>query len=421
MMDFPLDFIRGCFPALADASRVFFDNGAGAQVPQSVVEAVSDHLLRRNVQRGARYRLSQEVDRVIQATRESLAVLVNAWSPEEIALGLNASSFVAQVSQAFAGHFKSPDGQDELVVTELDHEANIAPWLALSERGFKVKFWPVRPEGARLALADLDQILTERTRLVAVTKASNAVGTIVDLKPIAERIHARNGYLFVDAVHFAPHGPLDVRFLGCDLLVCSGYKIFGPHMGFLWGKRELLDQLPTLREHFIADRAPDKFELGTFSYEAMAGMNAAVSYLEELGRRSRHLPLAPADDGGRRGDLRRGMQAIRHYERTLTEHLLRSVREVPGLRVYGIEDPVQAADRTPTLSFNLERLSADVVARRLAERGFQVRDGHMYCPRLIEALGLSLEKGAVRASLVHYNTFEEVDRFCEALRGIADG
>jgi cysteine desulfurase family protein (TIGR01976 family) len=417
-MDFPLDFIRGSFPALADDSRIFFDNGAGAQVPQSVVDAVSDHLLRRNVQRAGRYRLSLEVDRVIQATRESLAVLVNAWEPEEIVLGLNASGFVAQLSQALAAHLQPGD---ELVVTELDHEANITPWLALAERGFKVKFWPVRPEAARLDLSDLDSILTDRTRLVAVTKASNAVGTIVDLRPIAELIHARKGYLFVDAVHFAPHGPLDVRFLACDFLVCSGYKIFGPHMGFLWGKRELLDRLPTPRENFIPDRAPEKFELGTFSYEAMAGMNAAVGYLEDLGRRSRHLPLAPADDGGRRGDLRRGMQAIRHYERTLTEHLLRRVREVPGLTVYGVEDPNQAADRTPTLCFNLARLNPADATRQLAERGIFVRDGHMYCPRLIEALGLSPESGAIRASLAHYNTFEEVDRFTEALRALVEG
>jgi selenocysteine lyase/cysteine desulfurase len=255
--------------------------------------------------------------------------------------------------------------------------------------------------------------------LVAVTKASNALGTIVDLIPIADRIHARDGYLFVDAVQFGPHGPLDVRFFGCDFLVCSGYKIFGPHMGFMWGRKQVLDRLPVFREYFVPDRAPDKYEAGTPSYEALAGMNAAIGYIEEVGRRSRHIPLPPAEDAGRRGDIRRGMQAIRHYERTLSDHLLARIRELPGLEVYGLVEPEQAALRTPTLCFDVRRIEPGEVSRRLAEKEILVRDGHFYCPRLFKALGLSEETGAVRASLVHYNSIEEVGRFVEALQELS--
>lgn len=416
-MPFPLDYVRESFPALAEPDRIFLDNAAGTQVPQSVVDAVSGHLTTRNVQAGGRYPSSEEVDAALRHARESLAVFLNAGEPEEVVFGLNATAFIRLVSVAY-GELLSPG--DQIVVTELDHEANIAPWLSLRKLGIEVKFWPVESD-ARLDIERLDSILTERTRLVAVTKASNAVGTIVDLIPIAERIHARGGHLFVDAGHFAPHGPLDVRFFGCDFLVCSGYKVFGPHMGFLWGKRELLDELPIVREDFVPDRAPDKYEAGTYSYEAVAGMDAAIEYVEELGRRSSELPLAPQDAVGRRGDVRRGMQAIRHYERELTAHLLREVGEIPGVKIYGIDGPNYDAYRTPTLCFSVAGVAAPEVSRRLAQQGILVRDGHQHCPRLMRALGLSESEGAVRASLVHYNSFEETSRFAEALAQISAG
>lgn len=412
-VEFPLDFVRGLFPALKDSRYVYFDNAAGTQVPQGVIDAVSEHLTRRNVQRGGCYRLSEEVDELIDATRDRLGTFVNAYEREEVVLGMNATSFIRQASLAI-GETLRPG--DEIVVTELDHEANIAPWVALEKRGVHVKLWGLEEGSSRLDLGKLDELLSERTRLVAVTKASNAVGTIVDLIPIAERIHAQKGYLFVDAVQFAPHGPMDVRFLGCDFLVCSGYKIFGPHMAFLWGRREILDSLPTMREYFIKDQTPDKYEMGTFNYEAVAGMNAAIDYVEELGRRCRYLPLPPEEDVGRRGDLRRGMQAIRQYERTLTSHTLSRLSKLSSVTVYGVMDPDQAALRTPTFLFNVKGMDPAEVAERLAETDVFVRNGHMYSPRLLSRLGLQEEKGAVRASLVHYNSSEEVDRWIEALQ-----
>jgi len=412
-VEFPLDFVRDFFPAVKGTSAVYFDNAAGTQVPQGVVDAVSEHLLRRNVQRGGRYRFSEEVDQVVHETRESLSVFVNAYEPDELVLGLNATSFIRMMSLAIADIL---DPGDEVVVTELDHEANVAPWLALEKRDIKVKFWPVTEGTGRLALEDLDKVLSKRTRLVAVTKASNVTGTIMDIIPVAERVHTQGGYLFVDAVQFAPHGPLDVRFLDCDFLVCSGYKIFGPHMGFMWGRKELMDSLPTFREYFVKDTAPDKYEVGTYSYEAVAGMNAAIGYVEELGRRCSEIPLPPEEDVGRRGGMRRGMQSIRHYERTITEYALDRLGELDHVTVYGVTNPEQAALRTPTFLFNIEGMEPAEVSRSLAERDIFVRDGHMYSPRAIRSLGLDEDKGAVRASLVHYNSMEEIDRLIDALR-----
>ncbi len=415
-MDFPLDFVRGFFPALADSNQLYLDNAAGTQVPQIVVDAVSDHLTRRNVQRGGRYRLSEEVDELLQQTRQSLGAFVNAYHDDEIVFGANATSLIRTVSLALAEDLKPGD---EIIVTELDHEANIAPWLALEARGIKVKFWPVEKEGARLDIEKLDEILTERTRVVAVTKASNAVGTIVDLIPVAERIHAQKGYLFTDAVQFAAHGPLDVQFFGCDFMVCSAYKAFGPHIGFLWGKKEVMDSLPAFREFFIRDEAPDKYETGTPNFEGIAGLNSAIGYIEELGHRSRHLPLQPEENVGRRADMRRGMHAVRQYERTLTGHLLRRIQELPFVDVLGLTDPNHAALRTPTLSFNVRGMEPAKVSRSLVKGGIFVRDGHVYCPRLFRALGLSDETGAVRASLVHYNSKGEVDRLVDAIQKMA--
>ena len=318
---FPAADLRRQFPALLRAGDfVFFDNAAGAQVPQCVLDAVNHHLLECNVQRGGRYARSVAVDASIQHARAAVAALLNARRPEEIAFGMNATSFIRLVSLAI-GQRLGP--RDEIVVTDLDHEANIATWLALERSGARIRWWRMRDDG-RLHVADLEPLLGPRTRLLACALASNALGSLVEVRAAAERVHAAGGEIFLDAVHYAPHGPIDVQALGCDYLVCSGYKIFAPHMGFLWGRYELLAQLPTFREDFIPDEPPGKIEAGTFIYENVAGMAAA-------------------------------------------------------------------------------------------DAGIGIRDGHMYAPRLMRRLGLALDSGAVRASLVHYNTVAEIHRFGEAL------
>ena len=407
---FPINSTRRLFPALnAGDNFIFFDNGAGAQIPQSVLDAVCDHLVSRNVQRGGRYRHSQEVDASIREARRSVAAFLNAREPSEVAFGMNATSFIRLVSLALADILGA---RREIIVSDLDHEANIATWLALESRGVEIRWWKMREDGT-LHTEDLEPLLSSRTRLVACAVASNALGSIVNVKQVARMAHAAGAEVFLDAVHFAPHGVIDVQDWDCDYLVCSGYKVFAPHMGFLWGKREKLEALPTFREDFIPDEIPGKIEVGTFVYENVAGMNAAVGYLEELGR-----TLTDSHPASRRERLVTAMEAIRVYEATLSAETLRALLEIDGATVYGIRDAGQLEYRVPTVCFNLKGVPAARVTTLCAENGIGVRDGNMYSPRLLHRMGIPPETGAVRASLVHYNTIEEIGKFVDVVRRI---
>lgn len=405
---FPVRSIRASFPALnLDKKFVFFDNAAGAQVPQAVLDAVNHHLLVNNVQRGGRYSKSQEVDAVIARARESVALLLNARHPTEIAFGMNATSFIRLISLAIG---QTLGDRDEVIVTDMDHEANIATWLAL--RNARFAWWKMREDG-NLHVDDLKEILSPRTRLVACTVTSNALGSIVDVAEAARAAHRAGAEIFLDCVHYGPHGLIDVQALDCDYLVCSGYKIFSPHLGFLWGRRELLQNLPTFREDFIPDEPPGKIEAGTFIYENVAGVDAAVKYLEGLGATLLQ-DRSPKSVGSRRDNIVRAMQAVRAYEGALSTELLQVLHEV-GAIIYGIDDEARFHERVPTFCFNLPNTRPAPVTEALADAGIGVRDGHMYAPRLMRRLGLDLDSGAVRVSLVHYNTLEEIHRFRNVL------
>ena len=406
---FPIAAIRSAFPALNRAPGfTFFDNAAGAQVPQIVFDAVNHHLLECNVQRGGRYAQSREVDATIARARQSVADLVNARDPAEIAFGMNATSFIRLISLAIG---QTLGARNEIVVTDMDHEANVATWLALERNGAKFLWWRMREDG-NLHVEDLAPLLSPKTRLLACTMTSNAIGSIVDVAGAARLAHQVGAEIFLDAVHFGPHGLIDVQAFDCDYLVCSGYKIFAPHMGFLWGRRNLLQELPTFREDFIPDEAPGKIEAGTFIYENVAGMDAAVRYLEELGK-----SLAPAPPISRRAALEKALAAIRAYEQSLSLEMLHSLND-SGATVYGISDAKRVEERVPTLCFNVPGASPAKVTEEFARRGIGVRDGHMYAPRLMKRLGPPQESGAVRASLVHYNTQDEVRHFGEVLAEI---
>jgi cysteine desulfurase family protein (TIGR01976 family) len=407
MPQFPVDQVRAAFPALQD-DFIFFDNAAGAQSPNTVLKAVADHLLHRNVQRGGRYKQSREVDEGIARARASVALLVNARHSDEISFGMNATSFMRNISIAIG---QSLSDRREIIVTDLDHEANIAVWLALEREGAKIVWWHFRDDG-RLHPQDLDPLLTARTRIVACTLASNAIGSILDVAEVSKRAHAAGAEVFVDAVHYGPHGRIDVQEFDCDYLVCSGYKIFSPHMGFLWGRLESLNALPTFREDFVPDTAPAKLEIGTYIYENVAGMDAAVRYLEDLG-----LLLQPTVTS-RRNALVVAAEAIRSYEAELSQAMLQALGRA-GATVYGLTEPHEIPHRTPTLCFNLPGTSPARVTEELAKQNIGVRDGHMYSPRLMKRLGLTKESGAVRASLVHYNTLAEVHMFETALTELA--
>ena len=404
--NFPVESVRAAFPALnREAKFIFFDNAAGAQVPQIVLDAINHHLLECNVQRGGRYAKSRAVDETIQRARQSVADLVNARDSSEIAFGMNATSFIRLVSLAIG---QTLGKRNEIVVTDMDHEANVATWLALERNGAKIIWWKMRENG-NLHVQDLISLVSPATRLVACTLASNAIGSIVDVTAAARVAHAVGAEIFLDCVHFAPHCGIDVQAFECDYLVCSGYKIFAPHMGFLWGRRELLQKLPTFREDFIPDEPPGKIEAGTFIYENVAGMDAAVQYLESLGRISQTEP--------RRTRLERALASIRAYEETLSMEMLKVLNDV-GAEIYGIRTQDRIRERVPTFCFNLPNMAPAKATEELAKRGIGVRDGHMYSPRLMRRLGLSPETGAARASLVHYNTLAEVQSFAGALAEI---
>lgn len=405
---FPIEAVRAQFPALQKEKAgdfVFLDNAGGAQIPQSVLDAVTRHLVDHNVQRGGRYDKSRAVDRAVAEARESVGLLVNAYDPAEICFGMNATSFIRLVS---LGIGQMLGERDEIVITDMDHDANIATWLALEGAGAKFAWWRMREDGT-LHVEDLVPLLSSRTRLVACTATAHSIGTIVDIAAVSRAAQAVGAEVFVDCVHFGPHGLIDVQAWGCDYLVCSGYKNFSPHMGFLWGRFDALKRLPTFREDFIPDEPPYKIEAGTFVYENVAGMDASVRYLEALG----HGFTGPST-GSRRGDIVAAMAAIRAYEAELSREMLRQLKAC-GATIYGIADEARVDGRVPTICFNIPGRSPQAIADAMSDAGIGIRDGHMYAPRLMQRLGLPMATGALRASMVHYNTIGEVRRFGEEL------
>jgi cysteine desulfurase family protein (TIGR01976 family) len=325
---------------------------------------------------------------------------------------MNGTSFIRLVSDAMG---QTLGERNEIILTDLDHEANVATWLALQRYGAKFVWWKIR-EDANLHTEDLEPLVNSKTRLIACPVASNALGSVVDVAAAAKIAHAAGAEIFLDCVHYGPHGPIDVQAWETDYLVCSGYKIFSPHMGFLWGRRDLLRKLPTFREDFIPDEPPGKIEAGTFIYENVAGMDAAVSYLAELGR-TLATNGSETKVGSRRENLVCAMTAIQRYEGYLSREMLRVLKQ-SGATIYGFSDDQSVANRVPTLCFNLPNVSPATVTETMAEAGIGIRDGHMYSPRLMRRLGLSIDSGAVRASLLHYNTIDEIRKFGQVLRDL---
>ncbi len=418
-----LSSLRDQFPALAltDAGRpaVFFDGPGGTQVPQRVIDAMNRYLVRCNANHGGAFRTSRESDAVLTAAHQAMADLLNARSPQEIVFGANMTTLTFAFSRAI-GRALGPG--DEIVITRLDHDANRAPWLALRERGVIVHEVGFDPADCTLRLEELAGVLSSRTRLVAVGYASNAVGTINPIAEIARMAHQVGAWLWVDAVHYVPHGPVDVQALDCDFLVCSPYKFFGPHAGVVWGRYELLDRLQAYKVRPAGDQPPDKFETGTQNHEAQAGVLAAVEYLAELGERfgSAFAGRFPGF-AGRRLALKQAMAAVQVYERALFERFVTGLLAIPGLSFYGIRDFARFDQRTPTAAFRLAGHSPQAVAEHLAERGVYVWAGNFYAVTVTEDLGLEESGGVVRAGLVHYNTAEEVDYCLACLRELSAG
>ncbi len=403
--------LRAEFPALQQTAGgrplIFFDGPGGTQAHGSVIKAMRRYLIEAISNAHGAFLYSHRTDETTAAARRALADLLNAPRPEEIVFGPNMTTLTFNPSRAI-GRTLSPG--DEIVVTRLDHDANIAPWVALQERGIVIRHADFDPADCTLAMESLAAAVTGRTRLVAVGYASNAVGTINNVRRVVELAHAVGAWVYVDAVHYAPHGPIDVQALGCDFLVCSVYKFFGPHLGALYGRCELLDALPAYKVRPAGDAPPDKFETGTQSFEAQAGATAAVDYLASVGRRFGS-EFAGEFSGfeGRRLDLKAGLAAIRAYERALCERLAAGLQAIPGLRIYGITDPARFDRRVPTVSFTMEGLRPNEIARRLDEANIFAWDGNFYALAVTERLGLQDRGGLLRIGLAHYNTAEEVD------------
>lgn len=421
MLAIDLSPVRSQFPALArrDAGRpaVYFDGPGGTQVPQRVVDAMSRYLIEANANHGGAFRTSRDSDALLASAHDAIADLLNAPSAREIVFGANMTTLTFAFSRAI-GRELAPG--DEVIITRLDHDANRAPWLALAERGVVIHEVDFDPADCTLRLDDLAAKLNWRTKVVAVGYASNAVGTVNPIAKIGEMAHAVGAWLWVDAVHYAPHGPIDVQALDCDFLVCSPYKFFGPHAGTVWGRYDLLDRLRAYKVRPAGDLPPDKFETGTQAHEAQAGVLAAVEYLAELGEEFGPM-FAAGFPGftGRRLALKQAMAAIQAHSRPLFEHFVTGLLDIPGLSFYGIRDFDRFSQRTPTAAFRLDGHSPDAVAERLAQRGIYVWSGNFHAVAVTERLGLEASGGVVRAGLAHYNTREEVDYCLTCLRQIA--
>jgi cysteine desulfurase family protein (TIGR01976 family) len=362
---------------------------------------------------------SNRTDQIIADARSSMADFLHAASPNEIVFGPNMTTLTFAFSRAIG---KTLQSGDEIVVTILDHDANVAPWIALQERGVIIHTVDVHPENVTLDMEDMRSKITNRTRVVAVGYASNAVGTINDMATIIRWAHEVGALAWIDAVQFAPHGPIDVQELDADFLVCSSYKFFGPHLGILYGKAEHLEKFPAYKVRPARNNVPDRWETGTQNHEGLAGLVGVIEYLAMIGREhsNRYSEIfgAKSETGsyhGRQLELKIAMQAIMDYERGLSAQLLAGLREIKGLQVYGITDTTQLTWRVPTIACNIEGHSPRELAEYLASQGIFSWDGNYYALGIMERLELEAKGGALRLGMAHYNTVNEIDRVLECL------
>lgn len=411
-----IDTIRSHFPALA-TDAIFFDNPGGTQVARETLERMQRYLLSTNANHGGAFRTSRESDAVVYEARQAVADFLNAARPEEIIFGQNMTSLTLHMSRSLA---RTLNAGDEIVVTRLDHDANIAPWLLIAEdRGCTVRWVDIHPEDCTLDMEEMERQITPRTRIVAVGYASNAVGTINDVQRVVQLAHRAGALCYIDAVQFAPHKAIDVQALGCDFLACSAYKFFGPHTGILYGKYDLLNRLTAYKVRPASNLPPDKFETGTQSFESIAGVLGAMEYFAWVGTTfGGQFAARYPDLSGRRLALKQGMAAIEEYELGINYALLDGLSSVPGLRLLGITDAQRMDQRVPTFSFTLEGWHPRAVAEVLDRAGIYVWDGNFYALAVTERLGLEDKGGIVRVGLTHYNTRAEIDKLVDTLLSI---
>jgi len=418
---FDVSAVRAQFPALGQTVDgqpvVFLDNPGGTQVPRAVIEAMTDYLAHHNANHGGAFATSQRSDAILDEAHAAMADMLNATSPDEIAFGPNMTTLTLGISRALA---REIGPGDEIVVTRMDHDANISPWLLVAEdRGATVRWADFDVEDYTLDMEGLRGLINERTRIVAVGYASNALGTVNDVATISHWAHDVGALAYIDAVQYAPHGPIDVQALGCDFLACSAYKFYGPHIGVLYGRYELLDRLRAYKVRPAPDDPAGKFETGTQNHEGIAGTLAAVNYLAKIGKKSKSYEDRFPGFSGRRLHLKMGMSVLCAYDHILSAAILDELETVPGVRIHGITDRNRLHERVPTVSFTWEGRHPREIAAALGEQGVFVWDGNYYALAVTERLGLEDKGGMVRIGAVHYNTGEEIRRLGETLRTIA--
>jgi cysteine desulfurase family protein (TIGR01976 family) len=423
-MRFDLPSIRALFPALQrtaswDTPPVFLDNPGGTQAVQMCLDRMNAYLVEHNANHGGAFSTSQASDRVLDEARLAMADFYNAARVEEIIFGNNMTTLTFHISRSLA---RSWQAGDSIAVTRLDHDANITPWvLAAQERGVQVVWVDFNPADGTLDLASLQAALDRRPRLLACGYASNALGTINPVKMIVQMAHAAGALVYIDAVQYAPHGPIDVQELDCDFLVSSAYKFFGPHAGILYGRQELLEDLFAYKVRPASNDLPWRFETGTQNHEGIAGILGAVEYLAWVGETfgEQHLEADHERYQGRRLHLKQAMTAIRDYEYQLSQAVLDVLEETPGVTIYGITDRQRLPERVPTFSFNLKGWHPRQLAERLARENIYAWDGNYYALAVTERLGVEEGGGMLRVGAVHYNMLEEIHRFGERLSRLA--
>jgi cysteine desulfurase family protein (TIGR01976 family) len=429
-----LTYVRAQFPSLSQTVNghpaAFLDGPGGTQVPQRVIDAISDYLRRDNANTGGAYATSRRTDTMIAEARAAMADFLHCGA-DEVAFGPNMTTLTYAMSRAIGRELKPGD---EILVTRLDHDANVSPWLQMAEdRGIAVRWAEINIEDCTLDMADLASKINPNTKLVAVGYASNAVGTINPVKEIVQLAHKVGALVYIDAVHYGPHGLIDVAALDCDFLACSTYKFFGPHMGVLFGKREHLKRFQPYKVRPNTNAIPNCWEWGTLNHECIAGITACVEYIADLGRgltngtTQMRVPRPSrfskggsdeADVSERRAAIEAAHAAIHDHEHALTERLIAGLKKIPGATIYGITDPARFNDRCGTFAIRIDGHTPLELSTKLGDRGFFTWDGNYYALNLTEHLDVEKTGGFLRIGLVHYNTMEEVDRLLGALNEI---
>ena len=418
-MQFDLESVRSKFPALSiidnGMPRIYFDNPAGTQVPQSVADAMSDCLLKTNANLGGYFASSDEAGRVVDEARKAMADFLNAPSPEEMIFGHNMTTLTFHLSRSLGHLFTAGD---EIILSQMDHDANVWPWVMLArDLDLTIKWMPFDTETFEFDADVLDGLLTDSTRLICVGGASNLTGTINDISSICAKARDAGVMTYIDAVQSAPHVATDVQDIGCDFLVCSAYKFFGPHHGILWGRREVLEQLQPYKVRPAPTAIPDCFETGTQSHEDFAGIAAAIDYFAWIGE-----TMAPdyrqrwPGMGGRRQAIHAAMDFLFDYEKGLAQHLVNGLMDLDGVKIQGITRAEAMDRRVPTVAFTHGRIASATIAEALAGKNIFVWSGHNYAVEVVKALGIYESGGAVRVGPVHYNSLEEIDRLLAELR-----